>query len=313
MHKLFLLFATTGILFANSLAVTPNSGTITAGQSQPFTLSYTGQIGGVMLALVPSSGTGNSCYVAYVASTNNAFLANDAATTWAYQGVLGSSTVLQNRQCSVDLANSRATGTSSGTTLNLAVTFTDSFIGDRALYLRSWDGAGNATPWLQSGALTISARAVAPPPNPAPANGLDAEESSFLTILNNYRSQNGLGPLQISTTLESSSRWMSNDMAAKNYFSHTDSLGRDPFARMANFGYPVYQTSAGENLGAGNAGAQATFNQWLNACDADASGTCTYGHRMNMLNPNYQKIGIARAFGSTSSYQWYWTTDFGGI
>src|SRR5437764_11004248 len=62
---------------------------------------------------------------------------------------------------------------------------------------------------------------------------LDAEQSAFVILINNYRAQNGAGPLQVSVTLQQSSQWMSGDMAAKNYFSHTDSLGRDPFTRMA--------------------------------------------------------------------------------
>jgi uncharacterized protein YkwD len=144
-----------------------------------------------------------------------------------------------------------------------------------------------------------------------PTVTLDSEQAAFLTLINNYRKQNGVGPLQISGTLQNSSQWMSVDMATKNYFSHTDSLGRDPFVRMAAFGYPP--STQGENLAAGNADAQNTFNQFLTACDADGSGTCTYGHRENMRNGAYTVIGIARAYNASSTYRWYWTTDFGSI
>src|SRR5204863_151458 len=73
---------------------------------------------------------------------------------------------------------------------------------------------------------------------------LDSEEQQFLTLINNYRAQNNLVPLQVSVTLTNSSKWFSQDMATKNYFpsNHVDSLGRDPFVRMAAFGYN-YQTS----------------------------------------------------------------------
>jgi uncharacterized protein YkwD len=144
----------------------------------------------------------------------------------------------------------------------------------------------------------------------ASAQTLDSEESAFLTLINNYRAQNGVGPLQISAALENSSKWMSGDMAAKNYFSHTDSLGRDPGTRLAAFGYTFFPW--GENLAAGYSDAQATLDQWINACDPDGSGACSFGHRRNMLNPSFQAIGIGRAFGSGSTYGWYWTTDFGG-
>ncbi len=139
---------------------------------------------------------------------------------------------------------------------------------------------------------------------------LDSEESAFLGLINNFRAQNGVQGLQVSAALENSSRWMSNDMAAKNYFSHTDSAGRDPFSRQAAFGY-AYGTW-GENIAAGYSDARSTFNQWLTACDADGSGNCTYAHRVNMLSSNFNVIGIGRAYNANSSYRWYWTTDFGG-
>jgi uncharacterized protein YkwD/chitodextrinase len=139
---------------------------------------------------------------------------------------------------------------------------------------------------------------------------LDAEQSGFLTLINTFRAQNGLGTLHVSPTLQKAAQWMSTDMASKNYVSHTDSMGRTPGVRIAAFGYAY--SPWGENIAAGYSGAQNTFEQWRNACDPDASGTCTYAHRNNMLNPGFNAIGIGRASGSGSSYGWYWTTDFGG-
>ncbi len=153
-----------------------------------------------------------------------------------------------------------------------------------------------ACAWMPAGAQTTT---------------LDSEQSAFLTLINNYRAQNGVGPLQVSVALQQSSQWMSGDMASKNYFSHTDSLGRDPFTRMAAFGY-TYNTYKGENIAAGYSDAQSTFNQWQNACDADSTGACTYAHRKNMLNSSYKVLGIGRAYGASATYRWYWTTDFGG-
>ena len=148
-------------------------------------------------------------------------------------------------------------------------------------------------------------------PPPPSSSGLDSEEWAFLTLINNYRAQNGAGPLQVSVTLQAASRWMSNDMSAKNYFNHTDSLGRSSGARIAAFGYPYFPW--GENIAAGYSSAANSFSQWQNACDADGSGTCTYAHRLNMLNGSFKVIGIARAYGPGATYGWYWTTDFGGV
>ncbi|MCI0388156.1 MAG: CAP domain-containing protein [Acidobacteria bacterium] len=120
-------------------------------------------------------------------------------------------------------------------------------------------------------------------------------------LINEYRAQNGKSQLRISASLTRAAEWMSGDMAAKNYFSHTDSQGRDPFARMSAFGYN-YPTSRGENLAAGYDDAIRTFNQWK----------ASPGHNSAMLNGNYNVIGIARVFGANTTYKWYWTTDFGG-
>lgn len=137
--------------------------------------------------------------------------------------------------------------------------------------------------------------------SPRNAAALDGEESAFLTMINNYRAQNGLGALSTNDKLRNAALWMAQDMAAKNYFSHTDSLGRDPFARMADFGY-TYNTWKGENLAAGVAGAAGAMDLWKGSP----------GHNQNMLNPDFTVIGIARANNPNSSFGWYWVTDFGG-
>lgn len=134
------------------------------------------------------------------------------------------------------------------------------------------------------------------------AQSLDAEEQTMLRLINEYRAQNGLGQLAASIAVTRASEWHSADMAAKNYFSHIDSQGRNPFVRMAAFGYN-YQTAMGENIAAGYNDAVRTFNQWKNSA----------GHNATMLNPNYKVIGIAREYGASTIYKWYWTTDFGGF
>jgi uncharacterized protein YkwD len=140
-----------------------------------------------------------------------------------------------------------------------------------------------------------------PPPSGTPT--LDTDQWTFLTLINQYRAQNGAGPLQVSSTLQNASQWMSADMQAKGYFSHTDSLGRSSGQRIAAFGYTSY--TWGENIAAGFSDAQSVLEGWKNACDPDASGRCTYAHRVNMLNPGFAAIGIGKAGV-------YWTTDFGG-
>jgi len=130
---------------------------------------------------------------------------------------------------------------------------------------------------------------------------LDAEEQLFVSLLNQYRQQNGLDTLTIDANLHNSADWMSTDMGVNNYFSHTDSLGRDPFVRMSAFDYD-YNTWKGENIAAGTSSAQVAFDLWKGSS----------GHNANMLNPNYTVVGIARDDSPGSGYGWYWTNDFGG-
>lgn len=130
---------------------------------------------------------------------------------------------------------------------------------------------------------------------------LDSEEIAFFKLINDYRVQNGLSPLQLSIALTKSSDWMSTNMATTGNFSHTDTQGRDPSARMEAYGYDT-STNWGENIAGGNATAQDTFTQWKNSP----------GHNANMLGSGYKVIGIARAYDASSPYGWYWTTDFGG-
>ena len=136
----------------------------------------------------------------------------------------------------------------------------------------------------------------------AQTSTLDSEEQTVLKLINDYRAQNGLNPLRASLALTRSADWMSADMAAKNYFNHTDSSGRDPFVRMTAFGYN-YGGYRGENIAAGYNDAARTFNLWRNSP----------GHNAAMLNANFNVIGISRAYGALSTYKWYWTTDFGSF
>lgn len=129
---------------------------------------------------------------------------------------------------------------------------------------------------------------------------LDAEEARFLQLINNYRAQNGLQPLTVSTNLNRAAAWMALDLGQKNYFAHTDSLGRSPSTRAQDCGYPG---GAGENLAAGTVRdtAQEAFDAWK----------ASPGHNQNMLNGSYRMIGIARAYVPGSTYGWYWVTPFG--
>jgi uncharacterized protein YkwD len=132
--------------------------------------------------------------------------------------------------------------------------------------------------------------------DPAP----DSEERAFCKQINTYRAQNGLPGLKLSVNLTKSSEWMSADMARKDYFDHTDSLGRTFSKRISAFGYTG--STRGENIAGGSATAAAVFTQWKNSA----------AHRKNMLSASYKVLGVGRASRAGTMLGWYWTTDFGG-
>jgi uncharacterized protein YkwD len=143
--------------------------------------------------------------------------------------------------------------------------------------------------------VAFPSAALAATPTPV----LDVEEVAFCQQVNTYRAQSGLGPVKVAVTMTKAARWMSADLAAKNYFDHTDSMGRSFSTRLGSFGYRG--TNVSENLAAGSAGATATLNQWRNSAP----------HNQNLLNPAWKFMGIGRAYGAGSTYGWYWTADFG--
>jgi uncharacterized protein YkwD len=121
------------------------------------------------------------------------------------------------------------------------------------------------------------------------------EEVAFLTLLNNYRAQNGLVAVAKSPTLTKAASWKSRDMYANHYLSHTDSLGRGAYILTADCGYPYWNlVNVGEIAAAGFYSANSVFEAWK-ASD---------GHNRLMLWPDFRAVGIGNTAG-------YWSVIFG--
>ena len=129
---------------------------------------------------------------------------------------------------------------------------------------------------------------------------LDDEEVAFISLLNQYRVDHNLVPLIIDPSLQNAAEWMSTDLGEKAYFSHTDSLGRDPWTRMCDFNY-CYNAWKGENIAAGYVTGEAVFQGWHDSP----------GHNANMLGEHYTVMGLSRVLTEGSPFGWYWTNDFG--
>lgn len=120
-------------------------------------------------------------------------------------------------------------------------------------------------------------------------------ESEVIRLVNEIRVKNGLSPLTADWELSRVARYKSQDMKDNNYFSHTSPIYGSPFTMMKNFG--ISYRSAAENIARGQKTPQAVVNGWMNSS----------GHRANILNATYKKIGVGYVPSGN-----YWTQMFIG-
>jgi len=114
---------------------------------------------------------------------------------------------------------------------------------------------------------------------PQEVKGLTADEQKMLDLVNAERKKAGLAPLAIDMRLVNISRLKSKDMIDNNYFSHTSPTYGSPFDALKANG--ISYRYAGENL----AGASTVERAHTNLMNSP-------GHRANILNPNYNYVGI---------------------
>ncbi|MDB5095674.1 MAG: polymerase [Cyanobacteria bacterium RYN_339] len=138
---------------------------------------------------------------------------------------------------------------------------------------------------------------LAPPGPLQPTAGQDAVIQAVLDGVNRERAKAALPPLTLSRELNTVAAARSQDMAARNYFDHTDPDGHDPFWHLQQAG--IAFRTAGENIAEGQATPESVVSDWMNSP----------GHRANILNPAYRTIGIGVA---SSSHGTVWTQDFSG-
>ncbi|MEL7507099.1 MAG: CAP domain-containing protein [Cyanobacteria bacterium J06554_1] len=130
-----------------------------------------------------------------------------------------------------------------------------------------------------------------------------AFENEVLRLTNEFRKQNGLKALVLDTNLDETANKHSKDMAKRDYFSHTGKDGSKPWDRARREGYE--SGTVGENIAAGYSSAKAVVDGWI----------ASPGHRANMLNANYNEIGIGHYYEANDTgkvnYRHYWTQVFG--
>ena len=131
-------------------------------------------------------------------------------------------------------------------------------------------------------------------------------------VMQSYAAQ---PPLFYNVDLSRAARQHSQEMADLNYFSHNSADGGSPFARIGS--YYTLSGTMGENIAAGTHGDPIrTMHQWL--CDVSGGVCCQDGqscdgHRRGIMNGNFKALGTGYGYNASSTYDHYWTQDFGGV
>lgn len=106
-------------------------------------------------------------------------------------------------------------------------------------------------------------------------------------------------PLRWNPALANAALAHSQDMAGRNYFSHTAPGGGTVAERVGKQGYGW--TRIGENIAAGAGSVSQAMQGWL----------ASPGHCANLMNPEFTEMGAAYALNPRSTHSLYWTQVFG--
>ncbi len=99
--------------------------------------------------------------------------------------------------------------------------------------------------------------------------------------VNVERQKVGLAPIQENGQLNKAATAKAQNMFEENYWAHFSPSGKDPWGFITSSGYRF--SYAGENLARNFYTSDEVVKAWMNSPT----------HRANLLNPNYQEVGIA--------------------
>lgn len=243
------------------------------------------------------------------AAANNTASANAVKSA---QNAVNSSTPSANKSCPTNSAvagksyrmNSNSSnvytyayGSNSGSCSQWINNILNSFYGKTSS--GSTGTTGTTSKPAQSTAPAASKPAASKPAASQPTgSSYSAFQTEVVRLVNVERAKNGLGALSIDSTLMKTATVKSQDMARNNYFDHTSPTYGSPFDLMKQYG--VSYRTAGENIAMGQTSPAQVMNGWMNSP----------GHRANILNGSYTKIGVGAVQNSNGTY--YWTQHFVG-
>jgi uncharacterized protein YkwD len=151
-----------------------------------------------------------------------------------------------------------------------------------------------ATPGTET-TTTTTTSTTAPAPTPTIVVQLPPAEQ-VLALVNDARAHAAVpcGPVQLDPRLTAAAQAHSDDMAARNFFDHTNPDGVTFSQRILATGYP--QVAMAENIAKGQRSASQVMQAWM---------ASTMGHRENIENCAYNFMGLG-----VNRNAWTWTQDF---
>lgn len=138
-----------------------------------------------------------------------------------------------------------------------------------------------------------------------------------LSLINSERAQFNLTPVTLAA--EPSAQQHSESMLDNGYFSHWDIYGMKPYMRYTllggrgsmdeNVAYrgTIYDCPLGSSCDVSQINVTGAIDYMENSMLYNDSACCNNGHRMNILNPNHNKVSIGVAYNKTTVYL---TEDF---
>ena len=155
--------------------------------------------------------------------------------------------------------------------------------------------AGTGLWWSFLPAFTPVAQPTAEPVAPAaPASAPDRGDQDFaqavVDLVNRERAAEGLSPLTWDADLAAAANLRVGEI--QRSFSHTRPNGTSCFSALQEAGVSYRQ--AGENIALGQRTPEQVVNDWMNSP----------GHRANIMNSAYSRIGVGVAAASSGGYAW---------
>jgi len=127
---------------------------------------------------------------------------------------------------------------------------------------------------------------------------LSAYEREIFDLTNVARVQAGQKAFAWDDKIAATARNHSTDMGERAFFAHENPDGESPFDRMDADG--IVYSAAGENIAAGLPNAIFAHAGWMNS----------EGHRKNILNDKYERLGVGNAYSTDYEYRIYYAQNF---